>query len=166
MKIRLAKRDDLLEVVNILNEVTWHLHSKGIMQWDFPWDAATVAKDINDNYCYVLVDNGKMIGTFAIRNIDRTYTFAIEHQSKYLGQIAILPEFQGIKLGEKVTSFARSLASDAKKPLFLDCWAGNGKLRNFYSDNGFTYLGDFPEDDYMVSVFQYDSHENCNDEIF
>jgi hypothetical protein len=39
--------------------------------------------------------------------------------------------------------------------LYLDCWAGNKKLRNFYSNAGFDFIGDFPEEDYMISVFKY-----------
>ncbi|GAA0180924.1 hypothetical protein SH2C18_35360 [Clostridium sediminicola] len=39
---------------------------------------------------------------------------------------------------------------------YLDCWAGNEKLRTFYLKAGFDFCGDFPEDNYMSSVFKYE----------
>jgi hypothetical protein len=41
------------------------------------------------------------------------------------------------------------------KTLYLDCWAGNEKLKEFYFNNGFEYVGDFPEEDYFISVFKF-----------
>jgi hypothetical protein len=38
----------------------------------------------------------------------------------------------------------------------LDCWAGNGKLRDFYTRAGFRLHGVFPEGDYEVAVFVRD----------
>ncbi len=38
--------------------------------------------------------------------------------------------------------------------LYLDCWAGNKKLRNFYLESGFIYMGDYPEDDYYISIYK------------
>lgn len=38
MKIRLAKLDDLQQLLYILNTTTLDLQQKGIHQWDYPWD--------------------------------------------------------------------------------------------------------------------------------
>ena len=38
--------------------------------------------------------------------------------------------------------------------IYFDCWAGNNFLRKFYTEVGFEYMGDFPEEDYFVSAFK------------
>ena len=49
--------------------------------------------------------------------------------------------------------------------LYLDCRAGNKKLRDFYSKSGFDFMGDFPVADYMVSVFVYEKEPGIMDFI-
>ena len=39
--------------------------------------------------------------------------------------------------------------------LTLDCWAGNKRLRRFYTDAGFCLHGEFPENDYRIAVFTW-----------
>ncbi|MFF2796389.1 GNAT family N-acetyltransferase [Lysinibacillus xylanilyticus] len=97
----------------------------------------------------------KIIGTFCINEIDNINEFPVELNSKYLSQIAILPEFQGRNFGSSITQFACSFVKGLRKTLYLDCWAGNEKLKEFYSRNGLEYIGDFPEEDYYISIFKY-----------
>ncbi|MGV2941336.1 GNAT family N-acetyltransferase [Mesobacillus sp. LC4] len=64
------------------------------------------------------------------------------------------PEYQGKGYGSVITSWSCQYARQLVEELYLDCWAGNEKLKNFYSENGFEYVGDFPEEDYYISVFK------------
>lgn len=155
MKIRLAKLNDQQQVLNVLNKVTLGLQKKGINQWDYPWDANKIVSEIKNNYAYVLLFDEEIIGTFCIKEIDCLSDLAIDSQSKYLCQIAILPEYQGNNIGSAITEFARSFANKVNKSIYLDCWAGNEKLKDFYLKNGFEYQGDFPEEDYFISIFRY-----------
>lgn len=155
MKRRLAKLDDLQQLLYILNIATLDLQQKGIHQWDYPWDNNKIVNQIKNNFSYVLILDKKIIGTFCISEIDKTNEFSIEVKSKYLSQIAILPEFQGKNFGSSITQFACSFVKELKKTLYLDCWAGNEKLKEFYSRNGLEYIGDFPEEDYYISIFKY-----------
>lgn len=155
IEIRKAKTEDLREVLIVLNETTLNLHQKGINQWDYPWMEKEIKKEIENGSTYVLTNDERVIGTFQIREIDSLSNFPLHSSSMYLARIAILPEYQGKKLGSKITSFTCTFAGRLKKSLYLDCWAGNKKLKEFYTENGFIYLGDFPEEDYMVSIFKY-----------
>ncbi|WP_082686941.1 GNAT family N-acetyltransferase [Bacillus sp. FJAT-27445] len=78
----------------------------------------------------------------------------LEEDSLYLSKIAILPTYQGHGIGREIVSFSCSLAETAGKPLYLDYWAGNKKLKNFYTGCGLEYMGDFLEEDYFISVFK------------
>ena len=53
--------------------------------------------------------------------------------------------------------YSLTLSKKLELLLYLDCWAGNDKLKNFYLNNGFKHVGDFPEEDYFISVFKGDS---------
>lgn len=139
----------------ILNRVTLDLHGKGIQQWEYPWDADKLANKIKNSYVYVLLKDENIVGTFCIKEIDGLSELKIDCRSNYLGQIAILPEYQGNKLGSVITKFACTYTKEVNKTLYLDCWAGNEKLKGFYLNNGFTYQGDFPEDDYFISIFKF-----------
>lgn len=155
MEIRLAKIDDFSQVMYILNEVTLNLQEKGIHQWEYPWDNNKVINQLKNNFLYVLLVEEEMIGTFCIYDIDHINEFSLEEKGKYLSQIAILPRFQGRNIGSAITKFACFFAKGLDKTLFLDCWAGNEKLKQFYARNSLEYIGDFPEGNYFVSIFKY-----------
>jgi len=59
MKRRLAKLDDLQQLLYILNIATLDLQQKGIHQWDYPWDNNKIVNQIKNNFSYVLIlDDG------------------------------------------------------------------------------------------------------------
>jgi len=91
-----------------------------------------------------------------MKGVDTLADLQPEPRSKYLYQIAILPEYQGKGIGKQITTFAQGLADLA---VYLDCWAGNEKLKKFYTETGFKYLGDFPEEDYFISIFKYSKYK-------
>lgn len=154
MEIRLATPKDQHQVVNVLNEVTLALQKKDIYQWDYPWEVNKIANEINNYYTYVLLLEEKIIGTFCIKDIDCISELTIDPKSYYLSQIAILPKYQGNNYGSKITDFACYFAKERNKIMYLDCWSGNEKLKKFYLNNGFKYQGDFPEEDYFISIFK------------
>jgi hypothetical protein len=48
MKIRLAKAEDLEQVLNVLNDVTLDLQKKGINQWSYPWNREIIENAIKN----------------------------------------------------------------------------------------------------------------------
>lgn len=153
--IKIAEINNLDTIVELLNKVTLHLHEKGVNQWGYPCNRNEIEMDIEKEKIYVLLMGDLIVGTFSLKDIDNFDFFLIEPNSKYLYRIAILPEYQGKKLGMEIINFAYGYSRNLKNTLYLDCWAGNKKLRHFYSKAGFDYMGDFLEEDYMVSVFKY-----------
>lgn len=164
-KIELADTGRTDEITELLNKVTLNLHEKGINQWTFPWDKDKLRTDIEERHVYVLMENDIVAGTFSMKHIDKFEPVPIESSSMYLYRIAVLPEYQGNNLGMKIMQFACQASEKLRKSLYLDCWAGNKKLRSFYSGAGLEYLGDFPEEDYMISVFKKDEPRGTVTEI-
>lgn len=155
MLIRKANGLDRHRVVEILNEATLDLHEKGVRQWSYPWKEEDISEDIENQYCYVLLIHKNIIGTFFISEINRLSGVDVPKGSFYLSKITLIPDYQGKQLGKEIVRFACNYTSVNKKELFLDCWAGNETLKAFYSNSGFKQLGDFPEKDYMISVFHF-----------
>jgi len=153
--IKIAKIDDTSLIVELLNCVTLNLHKKNINQWTYPWNINEIEDEINKKHIYIFTKELKIIGTFSLKDIDENFIF-IKSSGIYLYRIAILPEYQGKNIGKEIINYACEYSKDLNKLLYLDCWAGNEKLRKFYTEVGFDFSGDFPEEDYMVSVFKYE----------
>lgn len=155
IEIRTAIKSELQPILYVLNEATLNLHSKGIKQWSYPWLERDIEQDLDTGNIYVVINDDNIVGTFTMYEIDSISQLKLPQRSMYLTKIAIHPDFQGMNLGNKITNSACTMVRDLKKTLYLDCWAGNDKLKSFYTKTGFEYLGDIPENDYMISIFKY-----------
>jgi GNAT superfamily N-acetyltransferase len=153
MLIRLAQIQEADNIVSLLNETTLDLHHKGILQWTYPWNKEEIAQQIINSTVYVFLADEHIIGTFRIENTSSL--FFRDSEIYYLSQIALSPASQGRNMGSAITEFACSYARTMNKALFLDCWAGNETLKAFYKRNGFEHIGDYPEEDYFISVFRF-----------
>lgn len=156
MKInfRTAKIENARDITELLNIVTLYLHQKSVMQWQYPWDQTVIEHDISANFVEILLIDGRIIGTFSIKQ-SKSNSWAPEIQDDfiYVYRIAIHPDYQGKGIGKRIIRHAVHLGQTRKMNLYLNCWAGNNKLRKFYADSGFKYIGDFPENDYQISTF-------------
>lgn len=153
-QIRLAELEDVDDIVGLLNKVTLQLHKKGINQWIYPWDNEVIKRDIENKFVYLAILEDIIVATFSIKGTENMDVNLIESESKYLYRIAILPEYQGKNLGSRIIKFSIDYSKGIGKPLYLDCWSGNKKLLNFYSNAGLEFIGNVPEEDYIISVFK------------
>lgn len=156
-EIRLAEYENANAIISLLNDVTLYLHNKKINQWAYPWDFCEIEKDIKNRQAYILLQNSQVIGVFFLGAPASCLSIPMMKPSDlYLYRIAVLPEYQGKDIGLIITNYAFKASRALGKPIYLDCWAGNEKLKSFYTRAGFDYCGDFPEEDYMISVFKYE----------
>ncbi|SHJ74629.1 Ribosomal protein S18 acetylase RimI [Anaerocolumna jejuensis DSM 15929] len=154
MKIERAVFEDLDEIVNILDEVTLKLLDEGIQQWKYPWYKENVKKELD--YQYVVRKENNIIAVFSIRPLGKNnFMEEAGDRDYYLYRIAIMPEFQGKKIGEAILQYVRKLCRKDKLNIYLDCYAGNDKLRKFYKKEGFYEVGNFSEKDYNITVFRF-----------
>lgn len=66
MYIKLAKQDENLSIVNLLNETTQKLLSKKILQWKYPWDSKEVDEDILNGHQYTVKTDDKIMAIFSL----------------------------------------------------------------------------------------------------
>lgn len=152
--IEKATKADINKVLKILNDVTADLISKNINQWEYPWEEKGLKEDLEEEKIYLVLVDGYPVGTFSLVDLhNEENEFYKNTQGKYLYRIAVIPRIQGLGYGQKILELIRH-SNFSDNILYLDCWSGNEKLKKFYMNAGLKYIGDYPEKDYSISIFQ------------
>jgi hypothetical protein len=160
MEIELASSEETPLIVNLLNDTTQYLLSKKIMQWEYPWDSTLISQDIFGGYQYVVKEDDRIAAVFSLKEMPVNFwTKECTKYQMYLYRIAVAPTNQRKNTGKLICSWVQDYSKRYETKIYLDCWAGSDKLKNFYQSAGFLYLGDFPEKDYQVSVFLFDTKQ-------
>lgn len=152
IEIRKAAISDIDRIVNLINLTSENLITKGINQWKYPCDRKEVTEEIEEGRVFLLKNDGEIIGSYSIKGLSTFDVICLNQPAKYLYRIIIAPKYQGKKFGDQIIQHLREENLEGKD-IYLDCWAGNDKLKKFYTGNGCRYLGDFPEEDYWISVY-------------
>lgn len=77
MELRPTTKNDLIEVIKIINQAKQYFKNEGIDQWQdgYP-NEDSIINDINQHEAYVLENNGKILATAMIStNIEPTYNY-------------------------------------------------------------------------------------------
>lgn len=75
----------------------------------------------------------------------------LQEHAYYAFRIAVHPDVQGRGIGKEIVTWLKNF----EHPVYLDCWNGNDKLKDFYKENGGDVIGVFPEEDYDICVFRF-----------
>ncbi|MDQ0362459.1 GNAT family N-acetyltransferase [Breznakia pachnodae] len=154
MIIKKANNTNIERILEVYNKVTIELLRKEIHQWEYPWTKNDILSMINN--LYLLYNGEDVIGCFELILLDSN-NYMMKQGDLYLGKIAILPEYQGQSFLSKVIEYSKELSIKENRNCYLDCWAGNPKLKEIY-EKYTEYLGDFKEDNYYISIFQLAKH--------
>ncbi len=154
MKIERAVMEDLDEIVRILDEATLKLLEEGMHQWGYPWYKKEIEKELE--YQYVIRQQKRIIAVFSIKPLELNY-FEIEpgERDYYLYRVMTAPEYQGKNIGKEIIAFVKTLCRKDKITIYLDCYAGNEKLKKFYKKEGFYELGEYYGKDYRISAYRF-----------
>ena len=155
VQIRHAETQDGGVLLDILNRATNKLLEKGVRQWTSPWKMELVNQAIEAGEQFLAVENGEIVAVFRLSDKSTNPAVeAIRPGNLYLSQLAVDALRQNLGVGKQVMQQVLAEAAEQNKTLYLDCWAGNKKLKAFYEDCGMQSLGDFPEDNYYITVFR------------
>lgn len=152
MLIRKATLDDLeqLEALIVSNSKQWI--DKNIYQYHEPCEISELKDEILKECVYVMMEKNRMVGTFSIEPSNQGYPIQID-KSLHLYRIIVHPFYQSKNVEDSVFRHVRKKYGK-KNPVLLDCWAGNEHLFDFYRQHQCNYIGDYPEKDYKISIFQ------------
>ena len=150
--IVLANEFNAYEIYYVLSKAKEKLNKNGIEQWKEGWDINDLKKKCKLGLFYVLYDKGNIIGCYCIeKNANLEWIENKDKEFTYLSSLCLLPDYQGKGLGKVLIQTA---IENSTKNIYLDCWAGNSKLKEFYENNGFKYIKDIKENDYFISIFK------------
>ncbi|KAE8441126.1 hypothetical protein EG329_005838 [Mollisiaceae sp. DMI_Dod_QoI] len=112
---------------------------------------------------------GRVDGYLNQEKVKKDVNGSGENRIWYLHSLMLAPELQGQGLGRaflrqvlNILEVEMKIGDKGKEEvkggiIFLDCWAGNDKLRGFYEAIGFKSWGSFPEKDYEIAVFAWET---------
>ena len=153
MIIRKTTAADIDEIVPILDETRRTIAALGINQWQdgYP-NRESIEADLAKDYSYVLVNDGHVIGTFALIPDGEPLYDVIENGHWMTGdnsrnynavhRVAIAVSSRGSGASTKLVQFAADLSRMAgKDSVRIDTHEGNRVMRRMLEKHGFVHCG-------------------------
>lgn len=150
MKFRLAKYEDINEIMDIIKKAQNYLHSEGIPQWinGYP-NIETIKEDIDNGYSYVLEKDDKIYVTGSVSfDGEVTYNDIYEGEwhtfDKYsvIHRMAIDMDYKGSGMS---TEFLKQVENLSKSKniysIKIDTHRKNKSMQKFLEKNDFKYCG-------------------------
>ena len=159
MLVRQATLEDLDQMTALIHATSKKLIEKDVFQWAYPCELELLEAQIANGEVFILEDHKRLIGSYSIKAVEESFPVQID-KSMYMYRLLIHPFYQGKNMPSHMF---KHLRKEYKKQIVLvDCWAGNEKISNFYKAHDCMFLGDFPDADYKISVFQVGKKERQN----
>ena len=151
-----ATPKDLPLVMGIISEAAAWLKEKGIDQWPSPpnqhWWRRTAAF-IEKGEMHIAYQDGTAIGVLRLNLADAYWPD--DGLAGYVHGLAIRNQVHGRGVGHALLAWAEVEIRRQKRPfLRLDCAAGNGRLRQYYEDQGFIYRRQVSDHDYVAALYE------------
>tara|TARA_Y100000815_G_C13349954_1_gene503873 strand:+ start:11976 stop:12479 length:504 start_codon:yes stop_codon:yes gene_type:complete len=153
--IRLAKSDEIDEILQLTRACAQHMIVKGIHQWNehYPSRAAFL-NDIERGELYLYLIDGKISGTIVTSTLmDEEYIpiswlTPKDSRNVYIHRLAVLPAMQGRGIAQELMAFAeRQARENSYDSIRLDTFSQNPRNQKFYEQRGYKRLGNiyFPK---------------------
>lgn len=141
--IRLAKKEDLENVLELLvNAASW-LQTKGTKQWDYyltdlEGNKEEVIDSIEKESTYIVEHNGIVMATLTLESAPNEWDVDVWGEEAgddvaYLHRLAVHRDFAGKGIGASLLDWAENaMRTSGKKSIRFDCIADNEGLTRYY----------------------------------
>jgi GNAT superfamily N-acetyltransferase len=137
---RVARPDQLGDVLGVLDEAAAWLRERGITQWPARFEPSWVEGAIRRGETWLVEVDGTVRATVTVDWSDPVWADD-GGSAAYLHRMAVRRREPG--LGAVILAWAADLARQhGRDALRLDCVASNGRLRAYYEAAGFACRGD------------------------
>ena len=149
MKIELSTKENLKDILNIINQAKIYMKENGINQWneDYP-KIESLENDILNKNSYVVKDDEKIIGTFVLIFGDEKSYQKIEGAWKKnipygtLHRVAVNNNCKGKGVAGFILDFAEAMAKEKNVfSLRIDTHKDNISMRRFIEKSNFDFCG-------------------------
>ena len=162
LKVRRAEQVDIAYIVDLSRRVQEKLTASGSLQQIGPIPYEMVEAQVNAGTAHILEGGSKRLGSVFVEPVK---VESLGHwkladpmlKPWFLHKLMLEPGEQGHGLGAHFLEGIKVYVA-SRQPggtIVLDCWAGNDKLRDFYTRSGFKLRGVFPANGFEVAVFVY-----------
>ena len=146
--IRIAKKEEIHQIITITRACADFMSSQNIFQWNENYPSKEAfEKDLKQNELYVLIQNEKIVGCITITSkIDAEYIpikwLTPNKNNIYIHRLAIHPKFQGKGFAQKLMDFAENFAiRNRYSSIRLDTFSKNKRNQKFYELRHYKRLG-------------------------
>ena len=163
MVVRTARIDDINPIVDLLRRAQEKFEASGSVQRLMVLERDDVVENVRRGAAHVLAMEQSILGVVFVEPAPKetmpvlvSWGLDEEPQLWFLRSLVVEPARQGQGLGLRLLDGVNKyIASFGPGTIVLDCWAGSGKLREFYTRAGYELQGEFPNStgEYSVAVF-------------
>ena len=157
--IERAREEDVAGIVALFEDAAVWMEGQGLFQWPTRVSLRFwrfLRRKVKKNEVFVMQEiNGRLLGH--VRFNYQTGTVWPDNPADvvYVRGLVIANEVRGQGLGAALLDWAQGYAREGGySRLRLDCLAENGRLRQYYSDYGFTFLGEGRSGRYLAALFE------------
>lgn len=163
MEITQAEKEDLPEVMVLIDECIEDMESKGIHQWDDQYPTPDIfSRDIGNKSLYIVRDNDKIIGSLVLTDEEepeyKTVAWAVKN-GKYLivHRLAVHPNWQNKGIATKLMEYAEEFAlANGFSSIRLDTYSKNPLGLKFYEQLGYIRCGEIFFPTHKLPFFCYE----------
>ena len=137
--IRLAKIEEIHEILSVTKACANHMISKNIFQWNEEYPSKEAFEtDISRNELYVLIIDKKLVGTLVLTPlIDEEYIpvkwLTPSINNIYVHRLSIHPNYQGNGYAQQLMDFAENFAiENGYSSIRLDTYSKNPRNQKIY----------------------------------
>jgi GNAT superfamily N-acetyltransferase len=162
LDFKVAQPNELPLVMEILAEAAAWLKERGIDQWPSPpnehWQRR-MAEAIQREEVHTVGIVKNRFGIVRFTWADPYWPD--DNLAGYVHSMAVRSEMHGQNLSGLILFWAMmKVKREGKQFLRLDCLAGNGRLRRYYEEQGFTYRGQRTDQDYVAALYEKDINQH------
>ena len=142
MQILSSQPNDISGIFNLYDEAVAYQKTKFDKHW-LPFDRDMVKKEIEEGKQWKIMEGDVMACIFAIA-YDDPFIWKEKNNdpSIYIHRIVTHPSFHGRHYVKAIVEWAKGHAKDKGKQFVrMDTWGDNEKLKDYYVNCGFDFLG-------------------------
>lgn len=152
MLVKQATLEDFDQVLWLIKACAKHYIDNHRFQFQEQCDDLKLRQQIENNEVFLLIDHNRVAGSFSVKPVESYYPVQMD-QSVHMYRMVTHPLYHDKDIATPMFKHIRKKFK-RKKPVLLDCWSGNDRMIEFYSNHNCHLIGDYPESDYKISVFQ------------
>ena len=159
MVIEQAQLDDIAGIIELFEEAAVWLESKNLFQWPIrvaPRFWSFLREKVRDGEVFVVRGgNGRLLAHIRFDYHPNKVWCDNPANTAYVRGLVIANEVRGQGMGTALLDWAQGYVRQRGfARLRLDCLAENGRLRQYYRDYGFTYVGQSHSGNYKAALFE------------